>query len=93
MHEAVNGGEFKNITVDFSTLTRRNPSDKFKCPNARLKDHNGLMVLDPYYYDYRLCICDIGYYGSGKTCLPCMGGAVCEDQTLPAQSMAIKVGY
>ena len=93
MHEDDKGGEFKYITIDFSTLTRRNPSDKFKCPNARLKYHNGLVTLDPHYYYYRLCICDIGYYGSGKTCLPCMGGAVCEDQTLPAQSMAIKMGY
>ena len=93
MHEADKGGDFKYITVDFSTLTRRNPSDKFKCPNARLKYHNGLAILDPHYYFYRLCICDIGYYGSGKTCLPCMEGAVCEDQTLPAQSMAIKMGY
>ena len=93
MHESDKGGEFKYITVDFSTLTRRNPSDKFKCPNARLKYRKGLVILDPHYYFHRLCICDIGYYGSGKTCLPCMSGAVCEDQTLPAQSMAIKEGY
>ena len=93
MHELEKGGEFKYITVDFSTLTRRNPSDNFKCPNARLMYHNGLVILDPHYYYYRLCICDVGFYGSGKTCLPCMEGAVCEDQTLPAQTMTIKVGY
>ena len=81
------------MTADFSTLTKRNPSDKFKCPNARLNYNNGLVVLDPGYYDYRLCICDIGYYGSGKTCLPCMDGAVCKDQMLPVQSMVIRVGY
>ena len=93
MHEADKGGEFKYIKVDFSTLTRRNLSDKFKCPNARLKYHHGLVILDPHYYYYRLCICDIGYYGSGKTCLPCMEGAVCENQKLSAQSMTIKLGY
>ena len=93
MHEADKGGEFKYIKVDFSTLTRRNPSDKFKCPNARLKYHHGLVILDPHYYYYHLCICDIGYYGSGKTCLPCMEGAVCENQKLSAQSMTIKLGY
>ncbi|KAL9983636.1 hypothetical protein ACROYT_G005835 [Oculina patagonica] len=83
----------KYMAVDFTTLTRRNPSDKFKCPNARLNYNNGLVVLDPSYYHYRLCICDIGYYGSGKTCLPCMEGAVCKDQMLPVQNMVIKAGF
>ena len=81
------------MTVDFTTLTHRNPSDKFKCPNARLNYNNGLVVLDPSFYHYRLCICDVGYYGSGKTCLPCMSGAVCKDQMLPVQDMVIKAGY
>ena len=93
MHEPDEGGEFKYMTVDFTTLTRRHPSDKFKCPNARLKAHNVLVILDPHYYSYRLCICEIGYYGSGKTCLPCMEGAVCKDRTLPAQNMLIKAGF
>ena len=83
----------KYMVVDFRTLTHRNPGDKFKCPNARLSYNNGLVILDPSYYRYRLCICDIGYYGSGKTCLPCMKGAVCKDQLPPAQYMVIKKGY
>ena len=83
----------KYMTIDFTTLTRRNPSDKFKCPNARFSYNNGLVILDPSYYRYRLCICDIGYYGSGKTCLPCMEGATCKDQMPPAQHMVINVGY
>ena len=81
------------MTVDFTTLMRRNPSDKFKCPNARLSYNNGLVVLDPNYYRYRLCICDIGYYGSGETCLTCMENAVCKDQMPPAQYMVMDVGY
>ena len=81
------------MTVDITTFTRRNPSDKFKCPNTRLNYNNGLVVLDPSFYHYRLCICDVGYYGSGKTCLPCMSGAVCKDQMLPVQDMVIKAGY
>jgi len=81
------------MTVDFTTMTQRNSSDKFKCPNARLNYNNGLVVLDPSYYHYSLCICDLGYYGSGKTCLPCMDGAVCKDQMLPVQNMVIKAGY
>ena len=81
------------MTVDFTTFNRRNPSDKFKCPNARLNYNNGLVVLDPSFYHYRLCICDVGYYGSGKTCLPCMSGAVCKDQKLYVQNMIIKPGY
>ena len=81
------------LTFDFTTFTRRNPSDNFKCPNAHLDYNNGLVVLDPGYYHYRLCICDVGYYGSDKTCLPCMPGAVCKDQMLPVQTMAIKAGY
>ena len=92
MHEE--SGTLPNyMTVDFTTMTRRNPYDKFKCPNARLNYNNGLVVLDPRFYDYRLCICDVGYYGSGKTCLPCMPGAVCKDQMLPVQNMVIKAGY
>jgi len=81
------------LTFDFTTFTRRNTSDKFKCPNVRINYNNGLVVLDPRYYHYRLCICDVGYYGSGKTCLPCMEGAVCKDQMFPAQYMVIKAGY
>ncbi|KAL9983634.1 hypothetical protein ACROYT_G005833 [Oculina patagonica] len=85
------------MTADLTTLTRRDPFDNFKCPNARLSYNKGLMVLDPSYYHYRLCICDVGYYGSGGTCLPCMGGAVCKtggkNHTLFAQNMVLKVGY
>ena len=81
------------MTVDYTTFTRRNRSDNFHCPNARLNYNNGLVVLDPSYYHYRLCICDVGYYGAGKTCLPCMEGAVCKDEMLPAQNMVIKAGY
>ena len=81
------------MKVDLTTLTQRNQSDNFKCPNARLSYNNGLVVLDPNYYLYRLCICDVGYYGSGKTCLPCMENGVCKDEMLPAQYMVMKVGY
>ena len=81
------------LTFDFTTFTRRNPSDKFKCPNDGINYNNGLVVLDPSHYHYRLCICDVGYYGAGKTCLPCMEGAVCKDQMFPAQYMVIKAGY
>ena len=75
------------MTVDYNSLKRRNQLDNFKCPNARLSYNNGLVILDPRYYDYLLCICDIGFYGSGKTCLPCMKGAVCKDHMLPVQNM------
>lgn len=81
------------MRVDFATSTSRSESDKFKCPNARLNYNDGLVVLDPRYYRYRFCICDIGYYGSGKDCLPCMKGAVCKNQTLHHQRMVMKVGY
>ncbi|CAH3123257.1 unnamed protein product [Pocillopora meandrina] len=81
------------VTVDFKTLTQRNPDDKFRCPNARLSYNQGLVVLDPNYYFYRLCLCNIGYYGSGRTCFPCMEGGVCHDQMLPTQLMIIKEGY
>ena len=81
------------VTVNFNTFTPRNPNDKFRCPNARLSYNKALVVLDPYYYFYRLCLCNIGYYGSGRTCLPCMEGGVCHDQMLPTQSIIIKKGY
>ena len=50
-------------------------------------------MLDPNYYFYRLCLCNIGYDGSGRTCFPCMEGGVCHDQMLPTQSMIIEEGY
>ena len=81
------------VTVDFKTFTQRNSDDNFSCPNARLSYNQGLVVLDPNYYFYRLCLCNIGHYGSGRTCLPCMEGGVCHDQMPPTQSMIIKEGY
>ena len=95
MHEIDEDEEIlpKYMRVDFTTLTRRNPSEKFKCPNARLNYNDGLVVLDPRYYRYRFCICDIGYYGSGKVCLPCMKGAVCKNQKLHDQRMVMNAGY
>lgn len=94
MHEEDNLESFPSfMKVDTTTLTRRNRSDKYKCPNLRLTYNNGLVIVDPSYYRYRLCICDIGYYGSGKTCLPCMAGAVCQNQTSPAKDMEMNEGY
>jgi len=94
MHETDERGPLPSfMEVDYTTLTPRNPSDKFTCPNVRLNYNNGLTSLDPSYYRYRLCICDIGYYGSRKTCLPCMEGATCEDQTPPARNMVMNIGY
>ena len=81
------------MEVDYTTLAHKNPADKFKCPNLRLKYNNGLVIVDPSYYRYRLCICDIGYYGSGKTCLPCMRGALCNDRRPLTQSMVMNAGY
>jgi len=81
------------MKVDLKTLAQQKLSDNFKCPNARLSYNNGLVILDPNYYLYRLCICDVGYYGSGKTCLPCMENGVCKDQMLPAQHLVMKEGY
>ena len=94
MREADERGQLPNfMRVDFTTLAHKNPADKFKCPNLRLEYNNGLVIVDPSYYRYRLCICDIGYYGLRKTCLPCMRGALCNDQRPPTQSMAMNAGY
>ena len=94
MRKADESGILPNyMKVDPKTLAQQKLSDNFKCPNARLSYNNGLVILDPNYYLYRLCICDVGYYGSGKTCLPCMENGVCKDQMLPAQHMVMKVGY
>ena len=86
MHETDEHGPLPNfMKVDFTTLMHKNPSDKFKCPNLRLTYNNAyeFVVLDSSFYRYRLCIFDIGYYGSSNTCLTCMPGAVCKDQTPP----------
>ena len=97
MRKADESGILPNyMKVDPKTLAQQKLSDNFKCPNARLSYNNGLVILDPNYYLYRLCICDVGYYGSGKTCLRCMKNGVCKDEMLPAQYiryMVMKVGY
>lgn len=80
------------ISPDLSTMSQRNPSDKFKCPNARLKSNNGLVILDPKYYNFNLCICDVGYYGRSGTCFKCMHGGECHGQMFPSY-MTIKQGY
>ena len=41
---------------DFTTLSRRNSLDNFTCPNLRISYSNGLVVLDPSYYSYSLCV-------------------------------------
>ena len=79
----------KYMTADFASLIL---FDKFKCPNARL-NNNTRVILDPSYYFYRLCFCDRGYYGFGKTCLPCMEGGTCNVEKRPSQDMTIKKGY
>ena len=71
---------------DFTTLTRRNSSDHFTCPNLRIRYSNGLVVLDPSYYNYSLCVCDSTFYGSGKNCLSCMEGGNCSAQRPPLKS-------
>ena len=71
---------------DFTTLTRRNSLDNFTCPNLRIRYSNGLVVLDPSYYNYSLCVCDNTFYGSGRNCLSCMKGGKCNAQRPPLKS-------
>lgn len=71
---------------DFTTLTRRNSLDNFTCPNLRISYSNGLVVLDPSYYNYSLCVCDNKFYGSGRNCLSCMEGGNCSAQRPPLKS-------
>ena len=71
---------------DFTTLTRRKSSDHFTCPNLRISYSNGLVVLDPSYYNYSLCVCDNKFYGSGRNCLSCMEGGNCSAQRPPLKS-------
>ena len=71
---------------DFTTLTRRKSSDHFTCPNLRISYSNGLVVLDPSYYNYSLCVCDNTFYGSGRNCLSCMKGGKCNAQRPPLKS-------
>ena len=71
---------------DFTTLSRRNSLDNFTCPNLRISYSNGLVVLDPSYYNYSLCVCDNTFYGSGRNCLSCMKGGKCNAQRPPLKS-------
>ena len=71
---------------DFTTLSRRNSLDNFTCPNLRISYSNGLVVLNPSYYNYSLCVCDNTFYGSGRNCLSCMKGGKCNAQRPPLKS-------
>ena len=71
---------------DFTTLSRRNSLDNFTCPYLRIIYSNGLVVLDPSYYNYSLCVCDNTFYGSGRNCLSCMKGGKCNAQRPPLKS-------
>ncbi|XP_068731851.1 putative leucine-rich repeat-containing protein DDB_G0281931 [Montipora capricornis] len=76
-----------------ATLMQKHSSGNFRCPQARLNFNDGLVALDPEYYGYRFCVCDVGYYGRRSHCLPCMEGGVCQSQTLHYQRMIMKTGY
>lgn len=81
------------MRIDYKTLTHRNPTDHFTCPHARLNYNDGLVRLDPRYYNYRFCICDVDYYGRGKDCLRCMDGAVCDSSASNHRRMKLKAGF
>ncbi|XP_031557071.1 putative leucine-rich repeat-containing protein DDB_G0281931 [Actinia tenebrosa] len=81
---------------DLNVLVKKDPSDKFSCPYVRFSFNNGLVILDPSYYAYSYCVCDIGYYGYGNICRECMEGGKCMDRqdgsTYPSV-MTISTGY
>lgn len=85
------------LEPDLNVLVKKDPSDKYSCPYIRFSFNNGLVILDPSYYAYSYCVCDIGYYGYGNICRKCMEGGTCRDgqnigSTYPSV-MTISTGY
>ena len=63
---------------DFSKMARPPEADNFTCPEGRLTFNNGLIRLDPTFYEYKYCICDTGFYGDKGLCKQCMKDGTCQ---------------
>ena len=63
---------------DFSKMARPPEADNFTCPEGRLTFNNGLIRLDPTFYEYKYCICDTGFYGDKGMCKQCMKDGTCQ---------------
>lgn len=81
------------LEPDLSILTKQNPSDKFSCPRLRFSFNRGIVIVDPSYYDYSFCVCDVGYYGYQDNCQKCMSGGKCEDSVVYPSLMSVKQGF
>eukprot|EP00735_Rhodelphis_limneticus_P000215 TRINITY_DN1033_c0_g1::TRINITY_DN1033_c0_g1_i1::g.30006::m.30006 TRINITY_DN1033_c0_g1::TRINITY_DN1033_c0_g1_i1::g.30006 ORF type:complete len:2241 (+),score=612.32,sp/Q54T82/Y1931_DICDI/26.07/8e-75,sp/Q54T82/Y1931_DICDI/22.35/4e-15,LRR_8/PF13855.1/4.5e+03,LRR_8/PF13855.1/20,LRR_8/PF13855.1/0.11,LRR_8/PF13855.1/7.3e-05,LRR_8/PF13855.1/6.6e+03,LRR_8/PF13855.1/87,LRR_8/PF13855.1/26,LRR_8/PF13855.1/2.9e-05,LRR_8/PF13855.1/0.0011,LRR_4/PF12799.2/7.9e+03,LRR_4/PF12799.2/0.039,LRR_4/PF12799.2/0.15,LRR_ len=57
----------------------RSTSGEFSCPSwTSLFNDAAVIAIDPSYYNYTFCKCDIGYYGSHGSCQLCVEGGNCE---------------
>ena len=84
---------------DFSRMFTPKEKDKFSCPEGRLTISNGRIRLDPTFYEYKYCVCDIGFYGNSGMCKKCMDGGTCpksgftESNHVHPNIMKLRSGY
>ena len=76
-----NDAPSKAYQPDFSKMVRPPEADNFTCPEGRLTFNNGLIRLDPTFYEYKYCICDTGFYGDKGFCKQCMKNGTCHRWT------------
>jgi len=93
MVDVSNSGELRQILLDGNRLHSQfkeqplgstatvpyklDDSGKFSCPTLTGIHHDIEISLEPSYYDYSLCKCSIGYYGTNGNCIKCPPGGEC----------------
>ncbi|KAL9987500.1 hypothetical protein ACROYT_G001820 [Oculina patagonica] len=84
---------------DFLRMVRPPGAENFTCPEGRLTFNNGRIRLDPAFYEYRHCVCDVDFYGKDGLCKKCMAGGTCpqftftESDDLLPNIMTLRSGY
>ena len=84
---------------DSSKTARPPEADNFTCPEGRLTFNNGLIRLEPTFYEYKYCICDTRFYGDKGLCKQCMKDGTCHRwapssvEDLRPSIMNIRSGY
>ena len=57
----------------------------FVCPivDSSYYPATTLIVMDPVYYNYTFCVCNVGYYGFANNCVKCPPSCTCPGGLFP----------
>ena len=72
-----NGATSNTFQPDFYRMIKPHEANNFTCPEGRLTFNNGLIRVDPTFYEYKYCVCDEGFYGDKGLCKQCMKDGTC----------------